>query len=65
VLEKGSMQSTFTFEQVDQLTEEFDYFADRLLTDRDIYPDGAHGVVDLKVIDAIYRASEMGQSVDL
>jgi len=41
------------FESVDQMEEEFDYFADRLLTDRPVYPTGEHGVVDMRVIEAV------------
>jgi len=52
-----------TFPGVDQMREEFDYFADCLLTGRDPLPDGEHGLVDMRVIDAIYDAGEDGDRV--
>ena len=45
------------FEQVDQMTEEVTYFADCLLSGRDPTADGAHGLVDLRTLYAIYEAA--------
>jgi xylose dehydrogenase (NAD/NADP) len=53
------------FERVNQMTEEFDYFADRVLTDTEPYPDGEHGLADMRVMEAIYRAGEEGDAVDV
>lgn len=50
---------------VDEMEFEFDYFADRLLTGADIYPDGEHGLVDMQVVDAIHRAGETDGTVDI
>ncbi|GAD51518.1 glucose-fructose oxidoreductase [Halarchaeum acidiphilum MH1-52-1] len=49
----GSQTADIDFEAVDQMEEEFDYFADRLLTGREIYPDGEHGVVDIRAVEAV------------
>jgi predicted dehydrogenase len=46
------------FDSEREMTEEFDYFADRVLGDGEIYPDGEHGLVDMRVIEAIHRAAE-------
>lgn len=44
--------------EVDEMCEEFDYFADRLLTGADIGPDGRHGLRDMEIIETIHEASE-------
>jgi len=54
-----------TFDQVDQMEEEFDYFADCLLADRDFSADGDHALVDMRAIEAIYEAGETGERVEL
>jgi predicted dehydrogenase len=53
------------FDAVDEMCEEFDYFADRLLTGNEIHPDGGHGLYDLRVIEAIHEAAETGASVGI
>ncbi|RRJ33681.1 D-xylose 1-dehydrogenase Gfo6 [Halocatena pleomorpha] len=54
-----------TFDAERETTELFDYFSDRLLTDGDIYPDGRHGLVDMRVIEAIYEAAETDGRIEL
>ena len=41
-----------------EMTEEFDYFADRVLGDGTIHPDGRHGLYDLQTIRAIHEAGD-------
>jgi xylose dehydrogenase (NAD/NADP) len=48
-----------------QMREEFDYFADRLLTGRSIHPDPAHGLLDIRAIEAAFEAAERGQRVEV
>jgi predicted dehydrogenase len=48
-----------------EMREEFDYFADRILSDSAIYADGRHGLLDMRVIEAIHQASETEGSVEL
>lgn len=55
----------FDFEQVNQMTEEFDYFANYLHRGLEPYPDGRHGLVDMRVIDAMYTAAEAGERIAL
>jgi len=49
----------------DEIREEFDYFANAILADRDVGPDGEHGLFDMRVLDAIYESDETGRRVDL
>ncbi|EMA09834.1 xylose dehydrogenase (NAD/NADP) [Haloarcula vallismortis] len=54
-----------SFDAEDEMREEFDYFADRVLTGADIVPDGRHGLQDMRVIRAIHQAAENGEIVEL
>jgi xylose dehydrogenase (NAD/NADP) len=53
------------FDAQDEMREEFDYFADRVLTDAEIFPDGRHGLQDMRIIRAIHEAAESGDVVEL
>ena len=53
------------FDEVDEMREEFDYFADRVLTDADVYADGEHGLNDLRLVRAVHDAAETGDAVRL
>ncbi|WP_436931530.1 D-xylose 1-dehydrogenase Gfo6 [Halosimplex halobium] len=55
----------FDTEGVDQMAEEFEYFAQRVLADEPLYADGEHGLVDMKAIAAIHEAAEAGETVDV
>ena len=62
---RGSTAAELTFEPANEMTEEFDYFADRVLTGEPIVPDGEHGLVDVRAIEAVYEAAETGDRVEL
>lgn len=62
---RGDVTADCTFDQIDQMTEEFDYFADCVLSGRDPKGDGEHGLVDMHAIEAIYEAAERGERVEL
>ncbi|MFC6823589.1 D-xylose 1-dehydrogenase Gfo6 [Halopelagius fulvigenes] len=49
----------------DQMTEEFDYFADRVVRGESVAPDGEHGLVDMRAIAAIHEAAETGAEVSV
>ncbi|WP_129115437.1 D-xylose 1-dehydrogenase Gfo6 [Halegenticoccus tardaugens] len=49
----------------DEMTEEFDYFADRVLRGEPLGPDGEHGLVDMRTLAAIYEAAEMGEEMSI
>lgn len=53
------------YEQVDQMLEEFDYFAHQVRTGGEIHPDGHHGLVDIEAMAAIYESADQGSSVSL
>ncbi len=55
--------ASLDWEQVDQMREEFDYFAHCLLTDEALYADGEHGLVDMRTIESIYEAARTGETV--
>ena len=65
VVRHADVEGEFSFEQINQMTEEFDYFASRLLTGEDPYPDGHHALTDLRTIEAIYESAEIGERVEL
>ncbi|MFB6173275.1 MAG: D-xylose 1-dehydrogenase Gfo6 [Halobacteriales archaeon] len=48
-----------------EMVEEFDYFAHALLTGGTIGNDGAHGLVDMETMAAVYEADERGERVRL
>jgi len=64
-LSRGGTEATYTFETVDQMREEFDYFGDRYLSDSNVTPDGEHGLLDMRVLEAIYEAAETDQLIHL
>jgi xylose dehydrogenase (NAD/NADP) len=43
---------------VDEVREEFDYFADAVLSGWDIGPDGRDGLTDVRAMQAVYEAAE-------
>jgi xylose dehydrogenase (NAD/NADP) len=49
----------------DEMTEEFDYFADRVLRGENIGPGGEHGLQDMQTLRAIYEAAERGNRVTI
>jgi predicted dehydrogenase len=52
-----------TFKPGDQFAPELIYFSDCILHDRAPEPSGKEGLADVRVINAIYEAAEMGRSV--
>ncbi|WP_330632992.1 D-xylose 1-dehydrogenase Gfo6 [Halocatena halophila] len=49
----------------DEMTEEFDYFADRVLGENPIYPNGEHARTDMQTLSAIYTAAKDGVEVSI
>ena len=62
---RGGQTSEFTYDFPDQMREEFDYFADRIITGADINPDGEHGLTDMRAIEAIYEAAREERAVTI
>ena len=62
-LARRGTRTAIDVEPVDQMTEEFDYFADRVLRGERPHPDGEHGLVDMRALRAIYEAAERDEPV--
>ncbi|XVH33424.1 D-xylose 1-dehydrogenase Gfo6 (plasmid) [Haloferacaceae archaeon DSL9] len=62
---RGGTTIDIAFEQVDQMEEEFEYFAHCLLAGEEPYADGEHGLIDIKALKAVYEADESGEVVSL
>jgi xylose dehydrogenase (NAD/NADP) len=65
ILEVGDTRTRITSENVNQMTEEFDYFAYCLLTGTEPAPDGRHGLRDMEIIDRLYEAADSGERTEL
>jgi xylose dehydrogenase (NAD/NADP) len=50
---------------VDQMEAEFEYFADRVLRSEPVHPDGEHGLLDMRALEAVYDAAETGERVEI
>ena len=61
----GGSISSISFEQQNQMTEEFDYFAHCLLTGTDPAPDGREGLRDIESVEAMYESARRGKPIDL
>ncbi|WP_121740879.1 D-xylose 1-dehydrogenase Gfo6 [Natronorubrum halophilum] len=67
-LSSGSLRATVEdteYTAVEEMREEFDYFADRVLGGEPILPDGRHGLEDMRTIRAIHEAAERDEPVDI
>lgn len=64
-LTRGETTVELSTPQVDQMTEIITYFADRVLSEESIGPDAEHGLVDMRVIEAIYEAAETDRTVTI
>lgn len=65
VVERGDMCAELTGPQVNEVLEEFEYFATKVLTDERPGPDGTHGLVDLEVMAGAYESAETGERITL
>jgi len=65
VVRHGGSTSSVRFEQRNQMTEEFDYFAHCLRTDTDPVATGRHGLVDVEAVEAMYESAERGERIEL
>ena len=62
---RGESTAEVTFGEVDEMEEEFEYFADRVHSGEALYADGKHGLTDMRVMEAIYEAGEEGGVVEI
>ncbi|NHN59013.1 MULTISPECIES: D-xylose 1-dehydrogenase Gfo6 [Halorussus] len=61
----GDECAAYTGPYVNEVAEEFDYFAHCVLTDTDPEPDGRDSVADMEAVEAIYESAETGRRVDV
>ena len=64
-LDRGGVETEIAVPHVDQMREEFDYFADCVLSGETPYADGEHGLVDMRTLAAVYEAGDTGGRVSL
>ncbi|WP_238392223.1 D-xylose 1-dehydrogenase Gfo6 [Halorussus amylolyticus] len=64
-VEVGSERFEFEGKFVNEVAEEFDYFAHCAATDTTPEPDGWDSVADMETVEAIYESAETGQSVEV
>jgi predicted dehydrogenase len=62
---RGDVDATLDFDQRSQMTDEFDYFADRVLSGTEPHLDGEHGLTDMRILAGIYDAAETDSTVSL
>ena len=53
------------FPKRDQFAPELVYFSDCILNNKDPEPSGLEGLADVRIIRALYRSAEIGNSVKL
>ena len=52
------------FDEVNQMVEEFDYFADCVLSGREPVPNGRHALTDIAIVEAAYAdAQRAGRNI--
>jgi predicted dehydrogenase len=54
-----------SFDSPNQLTAEFVYFSDCILQDKEPEPSGKEGMIDVQIIQALYRSIEIGGWVEI
>ncbi|MFC4357423.1 D-xylose 1-dehydrogenase Gfo6 [Halobium salinum] len=64
-LSTGDTESEFRPDTANQMREEFDYFANHLQRDEPFEPDGETGLVDMRLIEALYESAESGERVEV
>ena len=62
---RGGKTRKLRFGKRDQFAPELLYFSDCIVAGRDPEPDGAEGLADVRVIEALYRSARTGRSVRL
>jgi xylose dehydrogenase (NAD/NADP) len=62
-VDRGGMHATFAGPSVNEITEQFAYFATKILTGEAPEPDGSHGLTDMEVMTGIYEAADTNAQV--
>ena len=61
----GGHETTLAVDEPNEMVEEFDFFASRLLRDEPIGPDARHGLFDVKIAEAVYESGNTGRQISL
>ena len=64
-VERDEERVEYTGEFVNEVAEEFDYFAHCVLTDTTPEPDGRDSVADMEAVEAIYESAKTGRKVEV
>jgi predicted dehydrogenase len=64
-IERGDMHTELTGPSVNEVVEEFEYFATKVLTGEELKPNGSHGLTDLEVMTGAYKSAETDSWVTL
>ncbi|WP_276282057.1 D-xylose 1-dehydrogenase Gfo6 [Halorussus caseinilyticus] len=64
-VERGDERVEYTGPYVNEVREEFDYFAHCALTDATPEPDGRDSVADMEAVEAVYESAETGRRVEV
>ena len=65
MVERGDAATRYSGPPVDEVREEFDYFANCILTDMECETAGKDGFTDVEIIDAAYDSAKTGERVAL
>jgi predicted dehydrogenase len=61
----GEKENTKSFPKRDQFAPELIYFSDCILQNKDPEPDGREGLIDVRIIEALYRSAQQGVPVKI
>jgi predicted dehydrogenase len=65
VVERGETHTRYAGPPVDEVREEFDYFAHCILADTTCETAGEDGLTDLRIIEAAYESTDTGERIEL
>lgn len=61
----GGRTKTREFPKRDQFAAEISYFSDCILNDKEPEPSGQEGLMDVRIVQAIYKSARIRRSIDL
>lgn len=68
IIEREGTAGEFTLsldERFTELVNEFEYFADCILSGESVYADGKHALKDMCILRAIYRAAQTDETIEI
>ena len=64
-LKIGEKEEEKTFARRDQFGAEISYFSDCILTGKEVEPSGVEGLIDVAIVEAMYKSAKTGRPVKL